>query len=63
VSGTELAKLRERLNLTRAQAAERLGCSARSIANWEKGETKIPRSIALAVSAFLLNLPPYGKER
>lgn len=62
VTAQQLQKLRERMNWSQAEAAEHLGCSKRSIANWERGTTKIPRNIALAASAVLLNLPPYGSK-
>jgi transcriptional regulator with XRE-family HTH domain len=49
------------MHWSQAEAARQLGCSARSIANWESGKTKIPKSIALAASSVMLNIPPYGK--
>jgi len=61
MTAAELIKLRERLNWSQAEAARKLGCSARSIVNWEKGKHRIPDNIALAVSAVLMNIPPYGK--
>lgn len=61
MTAAELIKLRRRLKWSQAEAARKLGCSARSIVNWEKGISKIPESIALAASAVMMNLPPYGK--
>lgn len=61
MTASELVKLRERLNWSQAEAARQLGCSARSIVNWESGTNPIPKSIALAAAAVLMNLPPYGK--
>lgn len=61
MTASELIKLRERLKWSQAEAARKLGCSARSIVNWEKGVTKIPKNIALAAGAVLMNIPPYGK--
>ena len=61
MTASELIAIRERLRLSQSEAARQLGCSTRSIANWEKGVTPIPKSIALAASAVLMNLPPYGK--
>jgi DNA-binding XRE family transcriptional regulator len=62
VTAAELIKLRQRLHWSQAAAAKQLGCSTRSIVNWEKGATKIPTNIALAASAVLLGLPPYGSK-
>jgi DNA-binding transcriptional regulator YiaG len=61
MTAAELIKLRERLKWSQAEAARNLGCSARSIVNWEKGTSKIPKNIALAAAAVVMNLPPYGK--
>lgn len=60
MTSSELIALRLRLHWSQSEAARQLGCSVRSISNWESGTTEIPRSIALAVSAVLMNLPPYG---
>ncbi len=62
MTAAELLKLRRRLNWSQAEAARQLGCSTRSILNWEKGTNPIPKNIALAASAVLMNLPPYGKS-
>ena len=62
MTASELIALRNRLNWSQTDAANNLGCSKRSIVNWEIGKTKIPKSIALAASAVLLNLPPYGSS-
>jgi len=56
----QLIDLRKRLHWTQAEAARQLGCSTRSIVNWEKGLTAIPKNIALSASAVVMNLPPYG---
>jgi transcriptional regulator with XRE-family HTH domain len=61
MNAEELLELRRRFNWSQEEAAARLGCSKRSIANWEKGTHKIPDSIALAASAVCMNLPKYGK--
>lgn len=61
MTASELSKLRERLKWSQAEAAKQLGCSTRSIVNWENGTNKIPKSIALAAAAVMMNLPPYGK--
>lgn len=60
MNADELIEFRKRFGLSRTKMAELIGCSARSISNWEKGVNKIPDSIALAASAVALNLPRYG---
>lgn len=62
MTADDLIALRNRMNWTQAQAAAALGCSLRSIANWESGATTIPDSIALAASAAIANLPKYGDD-
>jgi len=47
---------------SRAEAAQAIGCSERSILNWEQGRA-IPRYIALAIAALQFDLPPYGQRR
>lgn len=61
MNADELIELRKRFGWSQSEAALRLGCSKRSIANWEKGINPIPDSIALAASAVCMNLPKYGK--
>lgn len=58
---SDLMGLRKRFGWSQSEAALRLGCSKRSITNWEKGINPIPVSIALAASAVCMNLPKYGK--
>lgn len=47
---------------TIAEAASLIGVSVRSIINWERGVYKIPRYVALAISAVQMGLPPYGSR-
>lgn len=61
MTAAELIELRKRLSWSQAEAARQLGCSARSIINWEKGIHDIPKNIALAAAAVVMNIPPYGK--
>ena len=63
MTAAELIKLRQRFNWSQAEAAGKLGCSIRSIVNWEKGVNKIPPSIALAAAAVVMDIPPYGKGK
>ena len=60
MKASELKALRNRFKWSQKQAAIELGCSKRSIVNWEKGVHVIPGSIALAASAVCMNLPRYG---
>lgn len=63
MTGSELVALRARFGWSQARAAQVLGCSARSISNWESGRHEVPDSIALAASAVAMGLPPYGAKR
>lgn len=62
MNAAQLKRWREQLQLSQAAAAERLGCSRRSIQNWETGSARIPKYIAMAASAVSMNLPPYGEK-
>lgn len=62
MTAAELKKWRERLHLSQADAARQLGCSRRSLQNWESGKHDIPKYIAMAVSAVSMALPPYGSR-
>lgn len=63
MNSQELIDLRKRFGWSQTEAAERLGCSKRSIVNWESGKHKIPESIALAASAASRKLQAYGKKK
>lgn len=63
MNASDLIELRKRFGWSQAEAAIKLGCSRRSIANWEKEVNPIPDSIALAVSAVCMNLPKYGQSK
>ena len=60
MTADELAKLRNRFGWSQAETAKRLGCSVRLIINWEQGVSKIPKSVALAAAAVVMDIPPYG---
>lgn len=62
MTGEDLINLRQRMRWSQRDAANMLGCSTRSIANWESEKNVIPRSIALAASAVLMSLPPYSSK-
>ena len=54
---------REQMGYTMNEAADELGCSKRSLTNWENGHFPIPRYIGLAMNALALNMRPYGSKR
>lgn len=46
MQGAELRRYRERLKLTQAGLADRLGVSANTVARYERAELKIPEPVA-----------------
>ena len=62
MNAEQLKKWRAQHNLTQEVAAQKIGCSKRSIQLWESGTNRIPDYIAMAVSAVSMNLPPYGAK-
>lgn len=60
MNGVELLRLRNRLKLSRQQMADAIGCSVGALRNWELGYYDVPKYIALACTAYVMNLPPYG---
>lgn len=60
MTGRDLKEWRERMKMTQADAAEAIGCSRRSIQQWEKDPDKdVPKWLAMAVGAVSYGLPPY----
>jgi len=59
LTAQELIEFRQRHGMTQTELAKALGCSLRSITNWEKEKQAIPDSIALAAAAVAFGLPPY----
>lgn len=55
----QLREWRRKRGLSQVAAAEAIGCSRRSIQNWEKGKA-IPEWVAKAIAAYQFNLPAYG---
>jgi DNA-binding transcriptional regulator YiaG len=43
---------RERLSLSQVAAAATLGCCRKTYQNWERGRTKIPGHLVLALAAM-----------
>lgn len=62
MTAEDLKRLRRKLGWSQAEAAKQLGCSTRSIVNWESASAKVPRTVALAASAILMSLPAYGDK-
>ena len=62
MNANDLIMLRKQYGWTQKEAAENLGCSIRSIQNWEHGITKIPKSIALAAASAVNKTDPYGSK-
>lgn len=68
MSPADFTAWRKRLGLTKIAAAEALGISPESIANYEKGRRSdskkpvlIPKVVALACGAVAYGLKPYGE--
>lgn len=56
----QFKRFRKRMGLNQKQVAERLGVSVNMPSAYESGKSVIPRYIALACTAVLLDLPEYG---
>jgi len=56
----DLMLFRRKFKLNQSECAEALGCSVRSIANWESSRLAIPDYIGLAASAYAHSLPSWG---
>ena len=62
MNADDLIMLRKQYDWNQTEAAKNLGCSIRSIQNWESGITKIPKSIALAAASAVNKTEPYGSK-
>lgn len=58
MTGESLTAWRERLHLSKVEAASLLGCSRNALAGWEAGRYPVPEYIALACAAIAHGLPP-----
>ena len=61
MTSEQLIEWRKRLNMKKKEAAQLLSCHYNTIARYERGDP-IPKYIALACSAILLDIPEYGKH-
>ena len=62
MNANDLIMLRKQCGWNQTEAAKNLGCSVRSIQNWESGINKIPNSIALAAASAVNKTEPYGSK-
>lgn len=53
-----LTAFRERLKLSQAAMAQKLGVGRRTLGQYESGERPIPLTVALACAAIAFGLPP-----
>ena len=58
MDANDLISFRARFKFTQKQAAKAIGCSVRAIWSWEEGIAPIPKSAAMAASAFSRGLYP-----
>jgi transcriptional regulator with XRE-family HTH domain len=62
MTGAEVRRIRQRLGLTQAELAERLGVAANSVARWERDEMGI-RPTAGALLRLMARIETRGKGR
>ncbi len=60
MTADEFFRWGERLGLTQAQSAARLGISRRQVIRYEHGDAPIPKTVALACAAVEAGLRPEG---
>jgi DNA-binding transcriptional regulator YiaG len=63
MTGQDLTRWRERLHLSKTDAAARLGTHRNCLSDWEAGRRDVPHYIALACAAIAHGIPPIGSER
>lgn len=59
---SELIAVRRRFKWSRPRLARKLGCSIKSIYNWESEKNPIPKYIGMAISAVIYDLPEYKPQ-
>ncbi len=62
MTGDEVRRLRQRLGLTQAQLAERIGVHQNSLARWERGELGIRESAARLMRILAERTPPAPRK-
>lgn len=62
MSGTALIRWRQRLGLTQAQAAHKLGRSRKSIQEYEAHRSPVPLVVAWAAAAIEAGLEPISES-
>ena len=60
---TEIKETRKALGLTQKELADKIGCSVRSIQNWEQGERKTSGIAIKAIYRLVDVRAPRGGER
>jgi transcriptional regulator with XRE-family HTH domain len=63
MTGAELRKARERLNITQTELADAIGMQRNSIARMERGERPVLKHTELAVKYLLLTMSKKTKRR
>jgi transcriptional regulator with XRE-family HTH domain len=63
MTGAELRKARERLNITQTELADAIGMQRNSIARMERGERPMLKHTELAVKYLLLTMSKKTKRR
>lgn len=58
-----LTAWRKRMNYSKRQAADVIGCNRDTWGKMERGDTRIPRYIGLAMAALALGINPYADAR
>jgi len=63
VTGEELRQFRQRLGLTQAQFAQRVGVASNSVARWERDERAISEPVARLIRLLAKTEPKRRKRR
>jgi len=53
LTGKQLQAALERLGMTQAEAAKRLGVTDRTVRRWVAGDTRIPEAVTIVVRSWL----------
>jgi len=63
MTGAELRKARQRLNMTQAKLAEAIGMQRNSVARMERDDQPVMRTTELAVKYLLLTMSKTKKKK